>query len=818
MKEALGIVLRGSGLVARQVAPRTFVIEAGPRVTRVARDRSAQENRVQAPAPAPAPPPELTEIFVTARHFSESAQSTPIAVTQFTGEELARAGVENLTGLDGLVPGVSIIDGNGGVAGIFVRNVGQDDFLLSNDPGVGVYLDGVYLGRIFGNALDTVDTDRIEVLRGPQGTLYGRNSEAGTINVISNVPALENEASAELWMGSRNRADLASHFNIPLSSNSAIRVAAKARRQNGYILNLEQGDDAGNIDRQSVRLAYRLDTPSGTQVLLSGDYYRQRELGVQYNLSGVNAANDPEQRVPSKIEFWNRVVAPQVGEAPLDENYISPMRTTRSTTGLQSNVDHWGLNLTLDGSVGGALWKSITGLRHVSSAWGADYDRSPANLWVASVPFARQSQLSQEFRILGNALPDLHYTAGLFLFREAANDHHIAGLPIGAMEILSQAAPHSIPAPGYAGLACPNPDPSINLANCLGGSEENAPEAVQRARELQLYAPIYSYRQVTSANAALYGQLAYSPAPDWELSTGLRLGYEAKDASYLGYTLDEPGDTITRKLHWIVPTWAFSLSHRPAADQMIYLSWSRGYKAGGVNLRPLQGQTYLDSYDPETNTNLELGFKSRWFDNRLRVDLAAYLGSYSKFQDFTYSVVDSRLVSSFSNRANARSYGVEADLSLAITRELLFKTAFTVQDWTYTKITEGGDNSLRLGQPRPLLLPRSTVRAVAQWSKDSPLGHIVIEGDVRWRSAVLLDYNVTYSAGGTPEASKVREPPATIAHLAAQLSPAGSDYDFFLQVDNLFDAAYRTNYFDAAIVAELWNEPREWRVGFRYRF
>ena len=821
VKEALEIVLRGSDLVARQVAINTFVIEPAPRPARKSRQR------VQ-PTPSPAPPrlperdepPALTEILVTARHFSESIQTAPVAVSQLSREELLRAGVDNLQALDGLLPGVSIIDGNGGVAGIFVRSVGQDDFLLSNDPGVGVYLDGVYLGRIFGNALDTIDTDRIEVLRGPQGTLYGRNSEAGTINIHSAMPALETKTSGEIWLGSRRRIDTSAITNIPLTPSSAIRVAVKLRHQDGYIHNLEGDDDAGNVNRQSARIAYRWDMPSGTRLLLSGDYYRQREMGDQYNLAGVHIANDPNQFVSSRIEFWNRAVAPRIGEEPLDDHYISPKRTTRSTTGLQSDVDHWGLNLTLDGTLGSSSWKSIFGLRHVTSAWGADYDRSPATLWVASVPFARQSQISEELRILGDAAPDLHYTAGAFFFRERANDHHIAGLPIGAMDALDKAAPHSIPAPGFAGLTCPNPDRAINLANCLGGSADVAPEAVERAKELQLYAPIYSFRHVTSLNAALYGQLAYTPDPKWELSAGLRLGYEAKHAQYRGYTPDDPSDDppISRQLDWIVPTWALSLSYRPTDNNLIYLSWSRGYKAGGVNLRPLQGQTYLDSYEPETNTNLELGIKSQWLNDRVRLDLAAYLDHYDKFQDFTYSVVDDRLVSSFSNRANARSYGIEADLSIALTRELLLKTAFSLQGWKYNHITEGGDATLRLGQPRPALLPSSTVRTVLEWEKDTELGHFAITGDVRWRSSVMLDYDVSFTPGENPQPSEIREPAAAVVHLSAELQPHGSRTAYFFQVDNLFDRAYRTNYFDAAVIAELWNKPREWRVGLRHQF
>jgi iron complex outermembrane receptor protein len=829
--QVLRVLLRDANLRARRVSARTFVIE---RTNSRAVPRRASATVRPRPGAAPALPvassptvtptvpedPALTEILVAARRYEEPEHDIPLAISTFSGDDLVLAGADNVQDLDGLAPGLNVIKGNGGISGFFVRRIGQDDFIVGSDPGVGTYLNGVYLGRVFGSAIDMNDIERIEVLRGPQGILYGRNAESGAINIHANAPVDEFEAHGEVWTGSRNRLDLIAVANQPLSGSSALRIAAMSRSQDGWIDNLETGVAVGNTNRQSLRIGFRTDFASGTRLTLSGDYFRQRERGEHYNLARVTVLNDPDYPTQAKIEFWNRAIAPALGVEPFDSSYVSPMRTTRSTMGLVSNVDNWGVSATIEGQAGIGQWKSISAYRQVIASWGADYDRSPARLWIASIPEARQFQLSQEIHLTGLAASELRYSAGVYVFREGASDRHIAGLPFDAMEVLNQAEPHTIAAPGLAGLLCPNPDPAVNLASCLGGSQQTTPEAYARAIELQLAAPIYSSRRVTNLNAAVYGLVNYPLAPEWTASAGFRLSYEARRASYSDQTTGIVREAAAGPgSHWLVPTWSFSLSYQPTPDYHFYANWSRGYKAGGVNLRPLQGETELNRFMPEYTNSWEFGAKTGFLNGLGKLNISSYVNTYSNFQDFTYHVQGDRLVSRASNRANAVSYGFELDYNVILAPNLTLNGMFGHQEWHYRDYQDQLLGAIRLGRSQPLQLPASTLRTALKWEGPVGAGLFMAQADVRWHSRKLLYFGLVTLEDAPPELQSVYERPFTDFNLSMSFSPFETSYKFFLQVTNIFGADTRTALFNGGgAVAELWNEPRQVRVGARYDF
>ncbi len=199
----------------------------------------------------------LEEILVTARKKSESLQDIPISVSVFSANDIDSRSIDSVTELGYATPNV-IIDAGAGASGsnaattIFIRGVGQTDFTLSVDPGVGVYVDGVYYGQQVGTALDFLDLERVEILRGPQGTLFGRNTIGGALNVITKLPSEDFGGQVRLTGGSDNRIDVMGTVNLPVSDQLLSRFSFAMRNRDGYV-NRIGGDDLGDDNSISAR-------------------------------------------------------------------------------------------------------------------------------------------------------------------------------------------------------------------------------------------------------------------------------------------------------------------------------------------------------------------------------------------------------------------------------------------------------------------------------------------------------------------------------------------------------------------------------------
>jgi iron complex outermembrane receptor protein len=243
----------------------------------------------------------LEEVTVTAQRREERLQDTPIAVTAFTSTAIERLGVSNVQQLAEFVPNVRFdftapISGASNAAGVFIRGIGQSDFALTTEAGVGTYVDGVYMSRSLGGVLDVLDIERMEVLRGPQGTLFGRNTIGGAISIVSAKPSDEFSGSSELQLGSSNRLYLRGTVNLPLTDTLKVRITASSKQRDGYVHSIlvpaaagssqvPRGSaipgggsqiDYGNEDRQAARLVALYDPHTSLTAEFSADYGRVR--------------------------------------------------------------------------------------------------------------------------------------------------------------------------------------------------------------------------------------------------------------------------------------------------------------------------------------------------------------------------------------------------------------------------------------------------------------------------------------------------------------------------------------------------------------
>ena len=407
----------------------------------------------------------LEEIVVTARKREESLQTTPISITAFSGEALAARDVDRLEGIAEATPNLIIdagtsLSGTTTAAGIFIRGIGQSDFTLTTDPGVGVYLDGVYISNSMGSLLDLTDTERVEVLRGPQGTLFGRNTIGGAISVTSKAPNDKLSADVKVTTGSYGRADLQARANVPLSETLFASVSAATFNQRGFIdaPNTRSGN-LGGVDRDAARIALRFVPNDRFEANFSADYDRTRENGAPAvrvasyegaSLALIGSLANPASPTyrpppaplpaPSFVDLFNILATTPIGEqggiAGLTPGVVPNPLFGEPTLGQQNdiNVQHghlvnlspmnpdgysdiWGTALTLNYNFDGASLKSITSYRNLKSYAPFDYG-AMAELEAQFVDATKEDQFSEELQLSGKAINDrLNWLVGLYHFQ-----------------------------------------------------------------------------------------------------------------------------------------------------------------------------------------------------------------------------------------------------------------------------------------------------------------------------------------------------------------------------------------------------------------
>ena len=301
----------------------------------------------------------LEEVTVTAQRHVESGQSVPLAITALSSEMLERQQIRNISQLDQIVPNI-VMNPNTGTSSaskVFLRGVGEDESFFTADTPVGIYIDDVYIARQTGAMFDLFDIERMEVLRGPQGTLYGRNTSAGAIKLVSKKPVLgEYQGLAELTVGSYDRFDVRATGNMPIGENVALQGALLARTRDGYTRNAYDGKFVNDQDVKGVRLSLLAEPTDRFSMLLTSDYIRERSTpGFAVPLS-LDANNDPlADAVPKTGSFF----------------------TTDSDIGSdwKNDLDQWGVAATLEFSATDDLTiKSITSFRSLDNLLFLDAD------------------------------------------------------------------------------------------------------------------------------------------------------------------------------------------------------------------------------------------------------------------------------------------------------------------------------------------------------------------------------------------------------------------------------------------------------------
>jgi iron complex outermembrane receptor protein len=751
------------------------------------------------PLPAMA---QLEEIVVTARKREEKLQETPVSITAFTSVQLDLPAFEDLTDVSRFAPNVTFMTGSGSTGGsanaqVFIRGVGQTDFLFSSDPGVGIYVDDVFYPRSTGAVLDLVDLERVEVLRGPQGTLFGKNTVGGAINIVSRRPGEDLGAALELTVGSRSRLDARGSIDLPLIPGTLhTRLTLLTRHQDGYVRRLLQsGARQGDVSRQAARLQMNWLPGGDWDVMLTGDYSRRDEESIASELVAVNPM------APGAL-LWNMLVAPFLGGGTAaDAGDLSAPWTNKSTGLNYSDFEGWGASLVAARPFGGDYrFKSVTAYREQSSQFAADSDHSPL-LFTETSNDNQNDQFSQELQFNGsNRNGRLDWVAGLFYMRENGTDVFDNDLAPGLWAALEMLPAPLIPlAPG---VTCP-PPPGVPLP-CVG--EAGNPLNVM----LDFDATLSSGIRIDSY--ALYAQGTYDLTDRLGLTLGGRYTREKKDFTSMmvrnsSGVVSVPRTTVSRTWEAFTPKVGLELRWTP--ELMTYVTAARGFKSGGFNGRA-QSPLEIDAFDPEYLWSYEVGIKSEWFGRQLVANLAAFRNRYKDIQLTSLRPAAGILAIVTENAGEADVSGFELELVAQPAHGFLLRGGLGYIDAEYTQLDPLATITLDTAFVKT---PKWSANAAGQYSfATGAAGTLTIGADLTYRSKY---YNETTNL------EALAQNDVTVVGTFLRFQAASERWEATAFGNNLGDERYMVNGFNGltsfGTASATFAPPREWGLTFRLR-
>jgi len=707
----------------------------------------------------------LEEIVVTARKREENLQTAPVSVAAFTAAALQRQGIDTLVDLGSHVPNLSMISGQGGgtQTQVSIRGVGQSDFILTSDQSVGVYVDGVYFPRSMGAALDLIDIERIEVLRGPQGTLFGRNTTAGAIQIISAPPEDAFFAKAELTTGSFDRLDFKGSLNLPLGERVASRISLASLNQDGYGERLLDKTDGADTDVLAGRAAFRAALTDSLQADLILDYSRKRGHAGLERLVNIDPS-DPN------LAFYNSFLVSQ-GLPPADQRYITrDVHDTWSGSRNQDDNEMGGAALTLDWSGAALHFKSISAWRTLQVESGYDFDGTPYPLAEQALNLD-QEQISQELQLSGDGFGGrLQWLTGLFYFGEDAQD--------------LQDVPFYQP-----------------VVATGGGSFVRVPGGFSFTSFIS---------QKTNSYAA-YGQGTYRFTDKWSVTAGLRYTDEKKTLdSYVSGAFVRPRGTVSDSWSDLSPR--LGLEYRISDRAMTYVSASRGFRSGGFNGRNTSPNP-PQSFDPETIWAYELGLKTETDGRRLRFNSALFYYDYSDFQGLTLDSF-SGITITVGNIAKVEMYGAEFDLAARPTEALQLSLAAGYTHHDIAEVASGAQITIR-PDTRLINAPEWTATAAIDYTMlAGKSGDIDLHLDYGWKSEIEF-FLPNYPDEGQGAYG--------VLNARVGFAPTGRSWRVEVFSNNLTDEEYRVfaengKALGVPATTAAYARPREWGARFKIEF
>ncbi|MFV8783922.1 TonB-dependent receptor [Microbulbifer sp. SA54] len=606
---------------------------------------------------------QIEEVTVTAQQREQTLQEVPIAVSAFSDNFMEQANVDDVRGLVALSPGFNGATEDSFSDAMAMRGISTNDFGVGGDPSVAVFMDGVWQGRNGGVQTSFFDVQRAEVVKGPQGTLFGRNAIAGAVSVFTNKPTEEFEGKIQLGAAQFNKREATGTINLPLTDNLYFRGSVYGLSDDGWLENLQGGEDYGFHERSAARAALRYEGERTDATLTLNYEDREQNSSIYW---------DPEAGLPK-----NKVNSDLRGRDAIDEGEIFSA-TANVTVNLSDEY-----TLT-----------SITGYKTFNFYYLEDYDASP-ELVNNYLQDSKVDYLSQEVRVNFDDGGDLVWFAGASLYREDIDNVASA---LYDEDALCRAISRT-DAEDFDGEVSGCADPGFWMDYWEADAAPTADELALNKRE-------DTFNEVTASGWAVFADATWSATSQLDLMLGARYTVDRKEMEML---IPDSGGWLGNNFNYefAVPEWISAddewsaFTPRVAANYVLsdeislYANAARGYKTGGfatfgVDLVgvdddgiALPGSTPMQ-FDPETVQSFEAGIKSKLLNNSLQANLAIYQYTYEDLQ-FVYFDNGSQLVE---NLGEAGGRGAEFDLRYLPSERLDFFFTLSYMD---TEITDDSD-------------------------------------------------------------------------------------------------------------------------------
>ena len=762
------------------------------------------------------------EIIVTAQRREQSMQDVGIAIAAFGGAELKALNVQSSLDVARLTPGVHISGNVGGQNSQFtIRGVTQNDFNDAIEAPVAVYIDDGYIPNMQGQTFGLFDLDRVEVLKGPQGTLFGRNATGGLVHYVTRKPGDSLEVALDGTYGRFNQVKLEGAVGGPIAENVSARLSVYYNRHDNFYKNIYPGGAAGGVPvnlggttspccqdegkddtlagrvqlqfKPTDRLTIRLVGAAARQHLSSGQYAQSATVAVLDDqgrvVNGIYASptetraaigpdggnftglpNSPAGRVPGGD--WFGFVAPDASKQLISKDFgISDLNRTES----------WNASLHIDYDFDWAALVSVSDYKKFTKNFAMDVDASPTSL-VGYGTQGDTESFSQELRLAGSG-GGLDWTLGAYYLNiDAQSDN------------------------GF--LA-----PAYSIFSSVFGATTTGIDLVNRFR-------------LKTESGSIFGQVEYEFSPQWKFILGGRLIREHQEYQFASHAMadDDPLriDTGT-PLFELQPSFAHKrtntlwagkaqIEFRPNRDLLFYFGVNRGVKGGSYNAKLPDGTAPLTAdeipYKPEVLLSYEGGLKSTFLDGKATFNLGAFYYDYSNYQAFTFSNV-----SGFVQNRDARTYGAEADLTLrpADGLRLGFAASYFNAKVKDLQIAPGVFRDVR-----PAYAPRTQLSARISYELpvDVAGGAVSLGADGNYASGFyhnLRNFDANWLKG------------YTLFNAHVGWKAADDRFRLSAFVNNLTDKAYRTTGYDLSTLCgcteETYGLPRWWGVsaGFSFR-
>jgi len=625
----------------------------------------------------------LEEVVVTARKREESLQRTPVAVTALGAGALREAGIRNLSDLNRVAPNIEVqsASGNAPLANIYIRGIGQRNTGVNIDSGVGIYVDNVYLGRPDGALLDINDIQSVQVLRGPQGTLFGKNTTGGALVFTTNKPADEFEGSVELRVGNYDKRDASLVLNAPLSDRLLSRLSVTATSRDGYIENRFDGEDYMDQDRVNA---------IGQLRWLAAD---DLTLDLNYNYADTDQKSRPQKCLPiPSVRGWQASLFDTIAVTPAtgrtlddfcrDAADVGGGRDVLSDLGGEYKAENEGLSLT-------ALWdinerlslKSVSAWRATDAGQDDELDHT-AVPWLHRTQFVhpfsgnRQTdQLSQELQLTGSAVAGrMQFVTGVYWFDEESDGSLAVNLlgpffpGIGGLFMLNTTATLlETDNDAWAAFSQVEWSWNDNWRTTIGVRYTEEDRELYRER----YLPVAATLDANGGPVAPVFNGAWAVGPDFEYNPG----FDFELSSISRESVGSDDTSVMASIQYLIDgnEWVDTGS--------VYLTYSEGFLSGGISEAPTGD---LETFEPEEVENWELGFKLDTLNRRLRLNGAVFYSEYSNRQ-LTTLVINFETNSPAGATINARESsiaGLELETTWLATEnlELTFNATFSDGD------------------------------------------------------------------------------------------------------------------------------------------